>query len=83
MQGSWIDWVINADGDNPQLGWQAEMHRAAFGPLESRYPTPGAAPGAAPTAPPTAAGPGVNPYAYRELVPDYQPSTLADFGYQV
>ena len=22
--GSWVDWVINADGANPQIGWQVE-----------------------------------------------------------
>lgn len=37
--GVWIDFVVNADGDNPALAWQEEQARSAFGTLDSPYDT--------------------------------------------
>lgn len=38
-EGVWIDFVVNAGGDNPALAWQEEAQRSAFGTMESRYDT--------------------------------------------
>lgn len=77
--GSWIDFVVNADGDSPALAWQAEATREAFGTLDPYVPTP-TAPTAPATTPPTNTTPGnehgpvapetgINPYAYESLIP--------------
>jgi hypothetical protein len=81
--GSWVDFVIGADGDNPSLGFQVEQQRAAFGPVDRYAPTPTRGTPAAPGSTATPAVGGVNPQAYRELVgdpndPGYYPRTLAD-----
>lgn len=69
--GSWIDWVVNADGDNPLLGWQVEQERTGFGALEDRYaPVTGAPeiPGYAdPYGPPPGGDPGDD---QEDLTPD-------------
>lgn len=74
-QGVWIDWVVNAGGDNPALAWQEEATREAFGPVESRYTQATTPPGT--TTPPATAAANtsstppvqadVNPEAYAEL----------------
>jgi len=77
--GSWIDFVVNADGDSPALAWQAEATREAFGTLDPYVPTPTAPTAPATTAPtnttpgneqgPVAPETGINPYAYESLIP--------------
>jgi hypothetical protein len=37
-EGSWVDWVVGADGANPQLGFQVEQTQAAFGAPETYRP---------------------------------------------
>lgn len=79
--GVWIDFVVNADGDNPALAWQEEQERSAFGTLESPYDTSafggttpppdtkgtGTEEGNRGTDTPTSSPYGVNEAAYEEL----------------
>lgn len=78
--GEWIDFVVNAGGDNPALAWQAQQSKAsAF--AGDAYAPGGVAPTATTTPPPTTPTPGdsgitppVNtaydmaPNAYRKLI---------------
>lgn len=84
--GSWVDWVINADGPGAIAGWQVENNRANFGPLETAFPSslpaaPGAAPGQSGTA--SAPLPGVNDFAYEHLArpPDEDERRLSELPY--
>lgn len=45
--GSWIDWVVNADGTDPNnilLAWQVEEERSGFGALDDKFARPANAP---------------------------------------
>lgn len=68
--GTWVDFVVNAGGANPQLAWQAETAPDGTDPATSFY-TAGATttPGATTTAPPTSTVPS------NETGVEYTPST--------
>lgn len=76
--GTEVDFVVNADGENPALAWQANVVQS-FGTLNPYVPTttPPTAPATTPptnTTPGNEQGPvapetGINPYAYESLIP--------------
>lgn len=55
-EGSWVDWVINADGSpmglTPKLGFQVERNENAFGAIDPYTATPGGPPAPPPGPPP-------------------------------
>jgi len=77
-EGSWVDWVIGADGPNPQLAWQVESGTGASGTPTSAVVTPNTpTPGVSTTQPVPAASAG----ARDALVDPTSDPSLLDLAY--